>query len=195
MSINWSAIFSWYINQWFWFSIFTSAYVIGIIIFYNDAISVNSLVLSGDSKKEAIEKHNYIKKYYSWDIFLIDLCTYIPLVLVCWIPIFHIFFFVGITNLTFATNIDEIEANRVEVAQKRKELDNKKEELVNLLSEISEELAKQNKDEKSIKDKLKNDSTNTKTDLESKNEVKNDSVLSQFYKNKKDDDWDNYTEL
>ena len=164
MSINWSSILSWCINQWFWFSIFASAYIVGIFIFFNDDISINSLVLSGDSKKEAIGKHNYVKKNMTWDIVLLDICSYFPLLVMCWIPIYHIFYFFSVNKLAFGVDIDSIEKerekNKQEVELKEKQLQNKKLEIIDLLNEISTELAKQKKDEDFIREQLKNNSAN-----------------------------------
>lgn len=207
MSINWSSILSWCINQWFWFSIFASAYVVGIFIFFNDDISVNSLVLYGDSKKDAIEKHNYVKKNITWDIVLLDICSYLPFLIMCWLPIYHFFFFLSINELAFGVDIDYIEKerekNKQEIQLKKEKLNNKKLEIIDLLNEISTELAKQKKEEDFIKENIKNDSTNKNIDYLSKKKINSElfesenskTELSKSKKSKKDDDWDNYTEL
>ena len=210
MSINLTSILFWLVNQWFWFSIFASAYVVGIFIFFNDDISVNSLVLSGNSKKDAIEKHNYVKKNMTWDIMLLDICSYLPLLIMCWIPVYHIFFFLSINELAFGVDIDSIEKerekNEQEMELKKKQLQNKKSELMDLLNEISAELKKQKKDEDFISEQLTNNSTNKIIDSTSIKKLNSDSSESEFseseisksqFKSKKskDDDWDNYTEL
>lgn len=196
MSINWGAILSWCINQWFWFSIFATAYVVGVFIFFNDNVSINSLVLSGDSKKNAIEKHNYVKRNMTWDIVLLDISSYLPFLIICWIPIYHIFFFFGINKLAFGVDIDSIEKerekNEQEIELKKKQLQNKKIEIIDLLNEISTELKKQKKDEKFIREQLKNDSTNKIIDSTLTKKLNSNSSQS---KKSKDDDWDNYTEL
>lgn len=205
MSINWSSILSWCINQWFWFSIFVSAYLVGIFIFFNDDISINSLVLSGDSKKEAIGKHNYVKKNMTWDIVLLDICSYFPLLVMCWIPIYHIFYFFSVNKLAFGVDIDSIEKerekNKQEVELKEKQLQNKKLEIIDLLNEISTELAKQKKDEDFIREQLKNNSANKIIDSTLIKKLNSDVSKSESTQSKsnskksKDDDWDNYTEL
>lgn len=207
MSINLTSILFWCINQWFWFSIFASAYIIGIFIFYNDNISINSLVLSGNSKKDAIEKHNYVKKNMTWDIVLLDICSYLPFLIMCWLPIYHFFFFLSISELAFGVDIDYIEKerekNKQEIQLKKEKLNNKKLEIIDLLNEISTELAKQKKDEDFIKENIKNDSTNKNIDYLSKKKINSElfesenskTELSKSKKSKKDDDWDNYTEL
>ena len=205
MSINWSSILSWCINQWFWFSIFASAYIVGIFIFFNDDISINSLVLSGDSKKEAIGKHNYVKKNMTWDIVLLDICSYFPLLVMCWIPIYHIFYFFSVNKLAFGVDIDSIEKerekNKQEVELKEKQLQNKKLEIIDLLNEISTELAKQKKDEDFIREQLKNNSANKIIDSTLIKKLNSDVSKSESTQSKsnskksKDDDWDNYTEL
>lgn len=205
MSINWSSILSWCINQWFWFSIFASAYLVGIFIFFNDDISINSLVLSGDSKKEAIGKHNYVKKNMTWDIVLLDICSYFPLLVMCWIPIYHIFYFFSVNKLAFGVDIDSIEKerekNKQEVELKEKQLQNKKLEIIDLLNEISTELAKQKKDEDFIREQLKNNSANKIIDSTLIKKLNSDVSKSESTQSKsnskksKDDDWDNYTEL
>lgn len=196
MNINWGAILSWCINQWFWFSIFVTAYVVGVFIFFNDNVSINSLVLSGDSKKNAIEKHNYVKRNMTWDIVLLDICSYFPFLIMCWIPIYHFFFFFGINKLAFGVDIDSIEKekekNEQEIELKKKQLQNKKTEIINLLNEITTELKKQKEDEDFIRENLKNDSTNKIIDSTLTKKLNSD--LSQSKKSK-DDDWDNYTEL
>ena len=204
MSINWSSILSWCINQWFWFSIFASAYLVGIFIFFNDDISINSLVLSGDSKKEAIGKHNYVKKNMTWDIVLLDICSYFPLLVMCWIPIYHIFYFFSVNKLAFGVDIDSIEKerekNKQEVELKEKQLQNKKLEIIDLLNEISTELA-QKKDEDFIREQLKNNSANKIIDSTLIKKLNSDVSKSESTQSKsnskksKDDDWDNYTEL
>lgn len=207
MSINLTSILFWCINQWFWFSIFASAYIVGIFIFYNDNISINSLVLSGNSKKDAIEKHNYVKKNMTWDIVLLDICSYFPFLIMCWLPIYHFFFFLSINELAFGVDIDYIEKerekNKQEIQLKKEKLNNKKLEIIDLLNEISTELAKQKKDEDFIKENIKNDSTNKNIDCLSKKKINSElfesenskTELSKSKKSKKDDDWDNYTEL
>lgn len=205
MSINWSSILSWCINQWFWFSIFASAYLVGIFIFFNDDISINSLVLSGDSKKEAIGKHNYVKKNMTWDIVLLDICSYFPLLVMCWIPIYHIFYFFSVNKLAFGVDIDSIEKerekNKQEVELKEKQLQNKKLEIIDLLNEISTELAKQKKDEDFIREQLKNNSANKIIDSTLIKKLNSDVSKSESTQSKsnskksKDDDWDNYTQL
>lgn len=207
MSINLTSILFWLVNQWLWFSIFASAYVIGIFIFYNDNVSINSLVLSGNSKKDAIEKHNYVKKNMTWDIVLLDICSYLPFLIMCWLPIYHFFFFLSINELAFGVDIDYIEKerekNKQEIQLKKEKLNNKKLEIIDLLNEISTELAKQKKDEDFIKENIKNDSTNKNIDYLSKKKINSElfesenskTELSKSKKSKKDDDWDNYTEL
>ena len=207
MSINLTSILFWCINQWFWFSIFASAYIVGIFIFYNDNNSINSLVLSGNSKKDAIEKHNYVKKNMTWDIVLLDICSYFPFLIMCWLPIYHFFFFLSINELAFGVDIDYIEKerekNKQEIQLKKEKLNNKKLEIIDLLNEISTELAKQKKDEDFIKENIKNDSTNKNIDCLSKKKINSElfesenskTELSKSKKSKKDDDWDNYTEL
>lgn len=207
MSINLTSILFWCINQWFWFSIFVSAYVVGIFIFYNDNISINSLVLSGNSKKDAIEKHNCVKKNMTWDIVLLDICSYLPFLIMCWLPIYHFFFFLSINELAFGVDIDYIEKerekNKQEIQLKKEKLNNKKLEIIDLLNEISTELAKQDKDKDFIKENIKNDSTNKNIDYLSKKKINSElfesenskTELSKSKKSKKDDDWDNYTEL
>lgn len=207
MSINLTSILFWCINQWFWFSIFASAYIVGIFIFYNDNISINSLVLSGNSKKDAIEKHNYVKKNMTWDIVLLDICSYLPFLIMCWFPIYHFFFFLSINKLAFGVDIDYIEKerekNKQEIQLKKEKLNNKKLEIIDLLNEISTELAKQKKDKDFIKENIKNDSTNKNIDYLSKKKINSElfesenskTELSKSKKSKKDDDWDNYTEL
>lgn len=207
MSINLTSILFWCINQWFWFSIFASAYIVGIFIFYNDNISINSLVLSGNSKKDAIEKHNYVKKNMTWDIVLLDICSYLPFLIMCWLPIYHFFFFLSINELAFGVDIDYIEKerekNKQEIQLKKEKLNNKKLEIIDLLNEISTELAKQKKDKDFIKENIKNDSTNKNINYLSKKKINSElfesenskTELSKSKKSKKDDDWDNYTEL
>lgn len=207
MSINLTSILFWLVNQWLWFSIFASAYVIGIFIFYNDNVSINSLVLSGNSKKDAIEKHNYVKKNMTWDIVLLDICSYFPFLIMCWIPVYHFFFFISINELAFGVDIDYIEKerekNEQEIKLKKEQVQNKKLEIIDLLNEISTELAKQKKDEDFIKENIKNDSTNKNIDYLSKKKINSElfesenskTELSKSKKSKKDDDWDNYTEL
>lgn len=206
MSINLTSILFWLVNQWFWFSIFASAYVIGIFIFYNDNVSINSLVLSGNSKKDAIEKHNYVKKNMTWDIVLLDICSYFPFLIMCWIPVYHFFFFISINELAFGVDIDYIEKerekNEQEIKLKKEQVQNKKLEIIDLLNEISTELAKQKKDEDFIKENIKNDSTNKNIDYLSMGKINSELSESENSKNKlskfkksKDDDWDNYTEL
>lgn len=206
MSINLTSILFWLVNQWFWFSIFASAYVVGIFIFYNDNVSINSLVLSGNSKKDAIEKHNYVKKNMTWDIILLDICSYFPFLIMCWIPIYHFFFFLSINELAFGVDIDYIEKerekNKQEIKLKKEQVQNKKLEIIDLLNEISTELAKQKKDEDFIKENIKNDSTNKNIDYLSMGKINSELSESENSKNKlskskksKDDDWDNYTEL
>lgn len=207
MSINLTSILFWCINQWFWFSIFASAYIVGIFIFYNDNISINSLVLSGNSKKDAIEKHNYVKKNMTWDIVLLDICSYLPFLIMCWLPIYHFFFFLSINELAFGVDIDYIEKerekNKQEIQLKKEKLNNKKLEIIDLLNEISTELAKQKKEEDFIKKNIKKDSTNKNIDYLSKKKINSElfesenskTELSKSKKSKKDDDWDNYTEL
>lgn len=208
MSINLTSILFWCINQWFWFSIFASAYIVGIFIFYNDNISINSLVLSGNSKKDAIEKHNYVKKNMTWDIVLLDICSYLPFLIMCWLPIYHFFFFLSINELAFGVDIDYIEKerekNKQEIQLKKEKLNNKKLEIkleiIDLLNEISTELAKQKKEEDFIKENIKNDSTNKNIDYLSKKKInselfESENSKTELSKSKKDDDWDNYTEL
>lgn len=206
MSINLTSILFWLVNQWFWFSIFASAYVVGIFIFYNDNVSINSLVLSGNSKKDAIEKHNYVKKNMTGDIILLDICSYFPFLIMCWIPIYHFFFFLSINELAFGVDIDYIEKerekNKQEIKLKKEQVQNKKLEIIDLLNEISTELAKQKKDEDFIKENIKNDSTNKNIDYLSMGKINSELSESENSKNKlskskksKDDDWDNYTEL
>lgn len=207
MSINLTSILFWCINQWFWFSVFVSAYVVGIFVFYNDNISINSLVLSGNSKKDAIEKHNYVKKNMTWDIVLLDICSYLPFLIMCWLPIYHFFFFLSINELAFGVDIDYIEKerekNKQEIQLKKEKLNNKKLEIIDLLNEISTELAKQKKDKDFIKENIKNDSTNKNINYLSKKKINSElfesknskTELSKSKKSKKDDDWDNYTEL
>lgn len=207
MSINLTSILFWCINQWFWFSVFASAYIVGIFVFYNDNISINSLVLSGNSKKDAIEKHNYVKKNMTWDIVLLDICSYLPFLIMCWLPIYHFFFFLSINELVFGVDIDYIEKerekNKQEIQLKKEKLNNKKLEIIDLLNEISTELAKQKKDKDFIKENIKNDSTNKNINYLSKKKINSElfesenskTELSKSKKSKKDDDWDNYTEL
>lgn len=200
MSINLTSILFWLVNQWLWFSIFASAYVIGIFIFYNDNVSINSLVLSGNSKKDAIEKHNYVKKNMTWDIVLLVICSYFPFLIMCWIPVYHFFFFISINELAFGVDIDYIEKerekNEQEIKLKKEQVQNKKLEIIDLLNEISTELAKQKKDEDFIKENIKNIDYLSMGKINSElSESENSKNKLSKFKKSKDDDWDNYTEL
>lgn len=141
----------------------------------------------------------------TWDIVLLDICSYFPLLVMCWIPIYHIFYFFSVNKLAFGVDIDSIEKerekNKQEVELKEKQLQNKKLEIIDLLNEISTELAKQKKDEDFIREQLKNNSANKIIDSTLIKKLNSDVSKSESTQSKsnskksKDDDWDNYTEL
>lgn len=142
-------------SSWFWFSIFTSSYLFGLIVFFEDDLNINSLVLSGVPKDEAIEGRKLIKEYQDWVTVLIGCLGYIPMFLLAWIPIIHIHFFFSVSSIVFCTDIDAVEAKRIKAEE---EAANKKQEVLDLFNEIQGKLDEYSKNVKVYPQDNKNDS-------------------------------------